>query len=418
MVRGARAFVASWVVCLGAAVPTATPAAVVYGRAATFEWSPAQGPVEGYAVYVARNSSAFPPIPETILQGNGRRRATVTASYGDTLQVRVAAFNERDGMGPLSPSSTTVTFLAPAGQAANFGRQGSDFDGDGRSDVLFQDPATGRTVIWKINGTRLVGDSSLGALANARAEAVGDFDGDGDADVLWRRAGGSWAVAEIQRGAQVGLRDHSAPAGAKLAGSGDYDGDGMTDLLWLRPGRDLELDPAQGGNVDLGFFPDGWTIVASPDLNGDGRSDVVVRRDQDGLVYAWLMDGDRLLGHGGLGHPGPDWKVVATPDLNGDGRQDLLFRRSSDGLIYAWLVDGVQVVAHGGVSALHRTWAVVATPDLNADGRHDILLQRNDGLVYAWLMQGTRVVDHGGVALQDRRWAVVGASDPQAIGVR
>lgn len=271
MVRGARAFVASWVVCLGAAVPTATPAAVVYGRAATFEWSPAQGPVEGYAVYVARNSSAFPPIPETILQGNGRRRATVTASYGDTLQVRVAAFNERDGMGPLSPSSTTVTFLAPAGQAANFGRQGSDFDGDGRSDVLFQDPATGRTVIWKINGTRLVGDSSLGALANARAEAVGDFDGDGRQDLLFRRSSDGLIYAWLVDGVQV---------------------------------------VAHGGVSALHRT---WAVVATPDLNADGRHDILLQRN-DGLVYAWLMQGTRVVDHGGVALQDRRWAVVGASD--------------------------------------------------------------------------------------------------------
>ena len=36
-----------------------------------------------------------------------------------------------------------------------------------------------------------------------------------------------------------------------------------------------------------------------------------------------------------------NWSVIATPDLNGDGKSDLVWRNFSTGQIAAWLMNGV-----------------------------------------------------------------------------
>ena len=71
-----------------------------------------------------------------------------------------------------------------------------DFDGDGISDILWQDTSSGRptsgwTLIWFMDGStiasgeavRLVGDP------NWKVRGVGDFNGDGKADILWQDEG-------------------------------------------------------------------------------------------------------------------------------------------------------------------------------------------------------------------------------------
>ena len=65
-----------------------------------------------------------------------------------------------------------------------------DFDGDGRSDVLWHNSVTGDLYVWFMNATVVTGASFLNpsGLADTRwqIEAVADFDGDRSPDLLWR----------------------------------------------------------------------------------------------------------------------------------------------------------------------------------------------------------------------------------------
>jgi hypothetical protein len=64
-----------------------------------------------------------------------------------------------------------------------------DFNGDGKTDILWQNSSTGQVEIWLMNGTAL---SSTGNLGNVfppwSIAGVGDFNGDGKADILWRNS--------------------------------------------------------------------------------------------------------------------------------------------------------------------------------------------------------------------------------------
>lgn len=82
----------------------------VVGRTSVrFAWTPATGPVASYAVFVARNGGGFPPTPSEIVAVT---EATVTGAYGDTVQIQVAARNAAGELGPMSPVSDIVRFVA------------------------------------------------------------------------------------------------------------------------------------------------------------------------------------------------------------------------------------------------------------------------------------------------------------------
>jgi hypothetical protein len=76
-----------------------------------------------------------------------------------------------------------------------------DFNGDGVSDILWRNTATGRNTIWK-SGNRST-EQSVATVADQRWSVAGiaDFNGDGIADVLWRHsASGSnsiWLSANV-----------------------------------------------------------------------------------------------------------------------------------------------------------------------------------------------------------------------------
>jgi len=145
---------------------------------------------------------------------------------------------------------------------------------------------------------------------------------------------------------------------------------------------------------------DGWsgagTVVASPDLTGDGRVDLVVQA-ADGS-----SDVRPGLGKGQFGDPvkptealaGHDL-VTAVGDLNDDGDNDLVARDTATGRLDAFLGGGA-----GGFSRKQSgaDWGgynlLVGPGDLDGDGKVDVLAR--DGAGHLWLRPGT-----GGASLGD-----------------
>jgi hypothetical protein len=66
----------------------------------------------------------------------------------------------------------------------------SDFDGDGKADVLWRNEATGRNRVWLMNGPAVAAEQGIGREPDRywKVQAAADFTGDGKSDVLWRHA--------------------------------------------------------------------------------------------------------------------------------------------------------------------------------------------------------------------------------------
>ncbi len=66
-----------------------------------------------------------------------------------------------------------------------------DFDGDGKSDVFWQN-TDGRTSIWFMNGRSVRNSGSPRAVsAGWQVQLAADVDADGKSDLLWRKTDGS-----------------------------------------------------------------------------------------------------------------------------------------------------------------------------------------------------------------------------------
>src|SRR5262249_1567536 len=77
-----------------------------------------------------------------------------------------------------------------------------------------------------------------------------------------------------------------------------------------------------------------YKVVGIADFNGDGRSDVLWRNDNNGWLYIFLMNNTRITFEGTIyQEPNLAWKVVAVGDYNGDGRADILYRNESTGMV-------------------------------------------------------------------------------------
>ena len=64
----------------------------------------------------------------------------------------------------------------------------ADFNGDGRTDILYRNDATGQVYILLMNGPSIAGAAQVYSEANLdwKIVAVGDYNGDGRADILYR----------------------------------------------------------------------------------------------------------------------------------------------------------------------------------------------------------------------------------------
>jgi hypothetical protein len=108
-----------------------------------------------------------------------------------------------------------------------------DFDGDGKSDILWRNTATGVNTIWKSGNS--ASSQSVSPLTNQDWKIVGvaDFDADGKSDILWRNStSGVNAIWKSGNGATVQAVNTLSDMNWNVVGTGDYDGDGKADILW------------------------------------------------------------------------------------------------------------------------------------------------------------------------------------------
>ena len=273
-----------------------------------------------------------------------------------------------------------------------------DFNGDGKSDILFRD-SLGDTAVWLMNGAQVLSQGGIGAPPLTWS-IVGqrDFDGDGKYDLLWRDTSGNTAIW-FMNGTQVASTGSVGNVtGWSVVGTGDFNDDGMGDILW-RAGWNGEtaIWLMSGANVlsagGLGAVPANWSVVGTGDFDGDGKSDILWR-DTSGNTSIWFMDGTTVVSAAAVGNIPTTWTVVGTGDFNGDGKSDIVWRDNL-GNTSIWLMNGAAVSSAGSLGNIPTTWSIAQTGDYNGDGLSDLLWRDTAGNASIWfmgLMNGQLVV--------------------------
>src|SRR4029453_13253331 len=176
-----------------------------------------------------------------------------------SLMVEDVATNPR-AVGLLFAGSSTQAIANPIGQVLTFlgatmvggggGLSRSDFNGDSKPDIIWQNTSTGQRLIWIMNGIAHISTVNLGFVAT------------------------SWSIA----------------------GSSDFNGDGKPDILWQNSSSGQRLIWIMNGTthtstISLGTVPTSWSIAGSGDFNGDRKPDIPWQNSSSGQRLIWIMNG-------------------------------------------------------------------------------------------------------------------------------
>ena len=161
----------------------------------------------------------------------------------------------------------------------------------------------------------------------------------------------------------------------------DLDGNGKSDILWRRE-RDGRLYAWNDGDLSNGWRAMGsspFTLVGMGDFDGSSTTDVLWRRESDGNLYAW-NDGDLSNGWKRMG--ASPFKFVGIGDFDGNGTSDILWQRESDDRFYAW-DDGD--LSNGWRAMGSSPFTLLGIGDFDGNGTSDLLWEReSDGKLYVW----------------------------------
>ena len=239
----------------------------------------------------------------------------------------------------------------------------SDFNGDGKNDILVQDSALGTVDAWFLDNAVVKGTQTLSDTLDANWALVGrgDFDVDGKPDLVWQH----------KTDGQVSLwyMDGTTRTGSVALSNGQ---------LW---------DPQ-------------WKVVGVGDFNADGHADLAWQHAGDGRLTAWLMNGSTVTATSAVSPSGVTdllWKVVGVGHFNTDSTSDLLWRHMGTGEMGVWLMNGLSRIIHSPLSPYSvpdQRWQVGAVTDANADGMADIVWHHTDGTIMIWHMNGTSRVTY------------------------
>jgi len=225
-----------------------------------------------------------------------------------------------------------------------------------------------------------------------------DFNGDGTTDILLKNAAGSLYVMQGKSDGTFDLPaciyTESTPATYSVVGTGDFNGDGTTAILLENVGGSLYvLHENSDGTVDppaciyTESTPATYSVVGTEDLNGDGTTDILLK-DAAGLMYVMQgnSDGTLALPARIYNQSTPvDFSVVGTGDFNGDGTTDILLKKDINGSLYVLHENSDGTLALPTriyKESSPATYSVVATGDFNGDTYCDILLKNAAGSLY------------------------------------
>ena len=227
-----------------------------------------------------------------------------------------------------------------------------DFDGNGISDILFQNLADSANPLgaW-MNADKTQWNGALGPAPKSDWTVYGayDFTGSGVCDIMFRskRADTQYAVGYYEDGdvTQFRTMGWGVTAEWELADVGDFNGSGRADILWKNSSNGylgLWMDGTdQWVALPASNLGSGQSLIGMGDVNGDGKDDILI--NSNGVLGYWditgiLDDTSSTPEWNAFGiHVGNEWETIGCADFDGNGKADIVLWRDSDGYVGTYM---------------------------------------------------------------------------------
>ncbi|WP_439622718.1 FG-GAP-like repeat-containing protein [Gemmata sp.] len=359
--------------------------------------------------FAARRAFATGAQPSSVaaadVNGDGRPDLLVANLGSGTASVLVNATAPGAGTPAFSGHQPARAGTAPSGVAA------ADFNGDGKLDLVAAN-STANTASVLINATPHPGAADGGVPAfNAaatfptRVEPSSllslDVNGDGKPDLIVTNKGSNTVSVLMNTTAPGAAVPTFAPQRTFATGlqpfavaAADVNGDGRLDLVVANVASNsvtVLLNTTPVGAAVPTFAPQqafpvglGPEAVLAPDVNGDGRPDLVVANNGEGTLS--VLINTTAPGAAGVSYTphrtfatGTHPASLAWADVNGDGRGDVVAANMSSNTVSV-LLNSTPRGSTLPVLGPQRTFATGVNPawvsaaDVTGDGRPDLLV--------------------------------------------
>lgn len=244
-----------------------------------------------------------------------------------------------------------------------------DFNGDGKSDLLFVNSATNGVAVWQMDGAKIAAGPQIGVMAQGfHIASTGDFNADGKTDLLMindsTHDATIWQMNGTQVASKTTIATINAAGGWDFVGTGDFNGDGKTDLLFLNGQTHgvaiWQMNGSQitsGSQIAVMNAAGGWHFADVGDFNGDGKSDLLFLNDATHGVAVWAMNGTKIMGSAVIGTVGADDHYVGLQNVDGGQKSAILFENSVTHALTAVEMNGAQgVVQQLGIMNADAGW--------------------------------------------------------------
>jgi N-acetylneuraminic acid mutarotase len=214
----------------------------------------------------------------------------------------------------------------------------SDFDGDGRADLVVFRPSSGQ---WHLrtssSGYSFNTASSYTFGTSTDRPVAGDYDGDGQTDLaVWRPSTGEWLIRRSSAGyASSSQWIYQWGLSTDIPVIADFDGDNRTDLVVYRPASGEWYVRSSTTSYSYNYQVYQWGLPGDTpmpgDFDGDGRADLGVYRPSNGYWYIRYSSSNYSYSNWAAYQWGLPGDVPLQADFDGDARGDLAVYRPSTG---------------------------------------------------------------------------------------
>ncbi|WP_303849665.1 S8 family serine peptidase [Seleniivibrio woodruffii] len=320
-----------------------------------------------------------------------------------------------------------------------------DFNLDSKSDLVLRNISDGSFAVHLIQDKKITSSAkittSAGAVVTASAAlwdvpGASDSNGDGKPDLLIRHktngTTGLWTMdGQIRTAsgyivAYDGKKSVMSSTTWAVAGFSDMNGDGKSDIIFRNKSDGsfyiMMLDKnvivktgyaknASGTTLKPTYST--WAVAAVADVNGDKKSDIILRNASDGSFYIYLMNGSTVTGYGYVKNASAAtvymkpsvWLTSGAGDTDGDGRADIILRNKSDGSLCVITMNSLTAVSQGYVRYAstgkivlpsYSTWNLSDLIDVNGDGKTDMVFRnKSNGNLYVYTLSNKTALSEG-----------------------